>query len=136
MSEWTEETIKPHFFTEVEVRDGEKKYWMRANLCGYRHEDIYPFVTSANCFRYMRLIPKKKTVPYDAISCPRHPVLKNIEDKEGVEFYPNVYENGLAAFTCVTSGGCLITWEELAADNSPWRMEDGSRWVREVEDES
>ena len=63
-TEWTEETIREHLFTEVEVRDrDDESPWRRATLRGFLSLDKtdHVFVVgTGHGFEYMRLIPKPK----------------------------------------------------------------------------
>jgi hypothetical protein len=59
ITEWTEETIREHMFTEVEVKDiGD--YWTRAKLDGFRSGALAPFNANGSSWVYMRLITKPK----------------------------------------------------------------------------
>ena len=59
ITEWNEETIREHMFTEVEVKDiGD--YWTRAKLDGFRSGALAPFNANGSSWVYMRLIPKPK----------------------------------------------------------------------------
>ena len=56
-TEWNEDNIKAHMFTEVEVKDiGD--YWTRAKLDGFRSGALAPFNANGSSWVYMRLIPK------------------------------------------------------------------------------
>ena len=58
-TEWTEETIREHMFTEVELStDGAR--WFRHTLCGFCPLRHNPFIISDRGpdYRHMRLIPK------------------------------------------------------------------------------
>jgi len=56
-TEWNEETIREHLFTEVEVKDvGE--FWTRTKLEGFRSKSTYPFVAGGSGWLHMRIIPK------------------------------------------------------------------------------
>jgi hypothetical protein len=59
ITEWNEETIREHMFTEVEVKDiGD--YWTRAKLDGFRSGALAPFNANGSSWVYMRLITKPK----------------------------------------------------------------------------
>ena len=61
-TEWTEETIRPHMFTEVEVRDrNDDSPWRKAKLRGFlsldKTDHVFVIGTGHGC-KYMRIIPK------------------------------------------------------------------------------
>ena len=56
-TEWTEETIREHMFTEVEVCDF-IGHWTRAKLDGFREGSASPFLSDGESWRHMRLITK------------------------------------------------------------------------------
>ena len=56
-TEWTEETIREHMFTEVEVSDG-GEIWLKHRLDGFWTRTSYPFLANGTSWRHMRLMPK------------------------------------------------------------------------------
>jgi hypothetical protein len=59
-TEWTEETIREHMFTEVEVQDT-GDYWGRQKLIGFDAGEDLPFIDgNGESWKNMRLIPKPK----------------------------------------------------------------------------
>jgi len=58
-TEWTEETIREHMFTEVEVSDI-GNLWSKHRLDGFWTKTSYPFLANGTSWQYMRLIPKPK----------------------------------------------------------------------------
>jgi hypothetical protein len=59
-TEWTEETVLPYMFKEVEVRDRDGS-WGVGKLTGYRHDAQHKFYSGRFSFEEMRPIPEKKT---------------------------------------------------------------------------
>jgi hypothetical protein len=56
-TEWTEETIREHMFTEVEVSDI-GNLWSKHRLDGFWTKTSYPFLSNGTSWKYMRLITK------------------------------------------------------------------------------
>jgi hypothetical protein len=94
-TEWTEETIREHLFTEVEVRDrDDESPWRRATLRGFlsldKTDHIFVIGTGHGC-KYMRLITK--------------PVKRLMTIKE------------LWGKTLVSRNGCLVTVNKVDSHN-------------------
>ena len=58
--EWTEETVLPYMFKEVELRDEITYGWGKFKLIGFDRRSEYPFRVDGGGFKYMRPIPEKK----------------------------------------------------------------------------
>jgi len=56
-TEWNEETVRPHLFTEVEVSDI-GNLWSKYRLDGFWTKTSYPFLANGTSWKLMRLIPK------------------------------------------------------------------------------
>jgi hypothetical protein len=58
-TEWNEDNIKAHMFTEVEVSDNERA-WSRGKLYGFTSRTRSRFLAVGATWLHMRLIPKPK----------------------------------------------------------------------------
>ena len=58
-TEWNEDNIKSHMFTEVEVIDNERA-WSRGKLYGFTSRTRSRFLAVGATWLHMRLIPKPK----------------------------------------------------------------------------
>jgi hypothetical protein len=58
-TEWNEDNIKSHMFTEVEVSDNERA-WSRGKLYGFTSRTRSRFLAVGATWLHMRLIPKPK----------------------------------------------------------------------------
>jgi hypothetical protein len=58
-TEWNEDNIKAHMFTEVEVSDNERD-WSRGKLYGFTSRTRSRFLAVGATWLHMRLIPKPK----------------------------------------------------------------------------
>jgi hypothetical protein len=62
ITEWTEETIREHMFTEVEVSDNGHEWYRRHLIMFDKFDHSTPFTDAdRDDWKYMRLIPKPKT---------------------------------------------------------------------------
>ena len=58
-TEWNEENIREHLFTEVELSNNSRA-WCKIKLDGYRKNSTHPFITGDQGWARMRLITKPK----------------------------------------------------------------------------
>lgn len=71
MNEWTEETILPYLFKEVELSD-DGRYWSKRKLTGFYSGLDYPFYVQRATYKYMRPIKTKRKIiqPWTQETCP------------------------------------------------------------------
>jgi hypothetical protein len=107
----------------AEVWDGRYRCSMRTRIYLFSFMDLHYCVHSGFEDRFLQgdnyqvtewqhiEFPKaKKNIPLDAKTCPRRPVLTNDGWEEGVEFYPEIHEDGLV------SNGITYSWDRLFND--------------------
>jgi hypothetical protein len=84
--------------------------FMGVHYCVYNGEEkrfLQGSTYRVSEWKYIEFLKEKKSIPLDAKSCPRRPVLTNDGWEEGVEFYPEIHEDGLA------SNGITYSWDRL-----------------------
>ena len=89
-TEWNEDNIREHLFTEVEVSDS-IGHWTRTKLDGFREGSASPFLSDGESWRHMRLITKPKK---------RLMTIKELWGK-----------------TLVSHNGCLVTVNKVDSHN-------------------
>lgn len=125
MTNWTEETIKPHMFTEVQCRNDDE--WGTGQLIGYYKNYSHPFCITTgrdtNRFKQMRLIPKKKWIDWTPETAPFPLALRKKNWPKGVYELFQPEEHGVYSISN-DEGGYMISFEDLV--DSCWEQRDGS----------
>jgi len=138
MTNWTEETIKPHMFTEVQCRNDDE--WGTGQLIGYYKNYSHPFCITtadgrgANRFKQMRLIPKKKWVDWTAETAPFPLALRYKGWTKGVYELFSTSHNVVNSCSTNSDGvpQYFISYSDLNREDSEWETHDGRRCGTEV----
>ena len=138
MTNWTEETIKEHIFTDVQCRYHENDEWTTGKLIGYFKNYDHPFcirhASGTDRFYEMRLMPKKKWIDWTPETVPFPLALRRKDWPKGVCNLFDIKTDLVAS--CATDNYGIsyhkLKYSELNHEESEWETRDGKRCGVEV----
>ena len=134
-NDWTEETIKPYLFKEVEVRDSPAHKWRARKLSGFMMGKEFAFIVEAlanesltngefTAYRFMKPIPEPEWQPLESDDYHGEPLRFSSGKLEGPYNWEYYNVKGIKTLNFPA----IFTWRELMKDG--WEYFHQGEWKR------